>query len=112
MFPKTGSNLHSGSDEADLALLISQALFAELGASHRATKTAMGWTGASERTVKHWLAATHVPQGNHLVSLVRHSDQVLGAILTAAGRGDLRISLELNLVRTKLLELAALLEPA
>ncbi|MGN8000672.1 hypothetical protein [Sphingomonas sp. 22176] len=53
-----------------------------------------------------------LPQGNHLVSLVRHSDQVLGAILTAAGRGDLRISLELNLVRTKLLELAALLECA
>ena len=109
MFPKTGKKLHSAGGETDLASMISQALLAELGASHRATKTAMAWTGASERTVKHWLAATHVPKGNHLVSLARHSDQVLWAILMAAGRGDLRIALDLGTVRVKLLELAALL---
>ncbi|OHT19114.1 hypothetical protein [Edaphosphingomonas haloaromaticamans] len=110
MFPKTGNKLHSESGEAGLAIMISQALIAELGASHRATKTAMKWTGASERTVKHWLAATHVPKGDHLVSLARHSDEVLRAILVAAGRGHLRIALDLGTVRLKLLELASLLE--
>jgi hypothetical protein len=110
MLPKTGRKLHRAIGKGDLAIVISQALIAELGSSHRAVKTAMLWTGASERTVKHWLAATHVPKGNHLVSLARHSDQVLGAILIAAGRKDLRIVMELSAIRTKLLELAALLE--
>jgi hypothetical protein len=110
MFPKTGNKLHSGSGEADLATMISRALIAELGASHRATKTAMKWTGASERTVKHWLAATHVPKGDHLVSLARHSDEVLRAILVAADRGQLRIALDLGGVRAKLLELIELLD--
>lgn len=70
----------------------------------------MGWTGASERTVKHWLAATHVPKGDHLVSLARHSDQVLRAILAAAGRGNVHLALDLDAVRVRLLELAAFLE--
>jgi membrane protein required for beta-lactamase induction len=110
MFPKTGRKLHSANGEIDLAIKISEALVAELGSSHRTVKTAMAWTGASERTVKHWLAATHVPQGSHLVSLARHSDQVLGAILLAANREDLRIAMELSAVRSKLLELVSLLE--
>ncbi|WP_066659488.1 MULTISPECIES: hypothetical protein [unclassified Sphingomonas] len=110
MFPKTGKELHSEGDETNLAAMISQALIAELGASHRATKTAMRWTGASERAVKHWLAATHVPKCDHLVSLARHSDQVLWAVLAAAGRGDVRVALELDAIRLKLLELVTLLE--
>ncbi len=110
MLQKTGRKLHRTTGKGDLAIVISEALIAELGSSHRAVKTAMSWTGASERTVKHWLAATHVPKGNHLVSLARHSDEVLSAILIAAGRSDLRIALELSILRTKMLEVAALLE--
>lgn len=110
MFPKTGNKLHFELGEGDLAVMISQALTTELGASHRAAKTIMGWTGASERTVKHWLAGTHVPKGDHLVSLARHSDHVLGAILVAAGRGDVRLALDLSAVRIKLIELAMILE--
>ena len=110
MFPKAGRKLHPDADALDLAVTISQALNAELGESHRAVKTAMGWTGASERTVKHWLAAVHVPKGDHLVLLARHSDEVLRCILTAAGRSDLRIAVELSAVRKKLLEIVNLLD--
>ena len=112
MFPKTGNKLHSALGEGELAILISQALVAELGESHRAVKTAMNWTGASERSVKHWLAATYAPKGNHLVALARHSDEVLWAFLAAADRADLRIAMELGAVRAKLIELVELLDGA
>ena len=36
---------------------IAAALVADLGQTHRAIKTAMRWTGASERTVKYWMSA-------------------------------------------------------
>lgn len=110
MFPKTGNNLHAAGGALDLASMIAGALTAELGSSHRAVKTAMRWTGASERTVKHWLAATHAPQGTHLVALARHSDHVLAAFLTAAHREEFRIGVELQALRTKLVELVSLLE--
>lgn len=110
MFPKIGNKLHSPFGELDWAAAIAQALRAELGASHRAVKTAMHWTGASERTVKHWLAATHAPQGIHLVALARHSDEVLATFLTAAGRNELRIGMELEAIRARLLEAYRLLE--
>lgn len=110
MFPKTGNKLHSALGELDLASAIAEALNAELGASHRAVKTAMNWTGASERTVKHWLAATYAPQAIHLVALARHSDNVLRVFLTAADRKDFRIGMELEAIRTHLLETARLIE--
>ena len=53
MFPKAGKKLphraRSGDAYADA---IAEALRTELGATHRATKTLMRWTGASERTAE------------------------------------------------------------
>ena len=46
----------------------------------------MRWTGASERTVKNWLAAKSGPSGEHLVALIRHSDAVFEALMRLAGR--------------------------
>jgi membrane protein required for beta-lactamase induction len=68
------------------SITIARALRDELGDSHRAIKTVMAWTGASERTAKNWLGATYSPRGDHLVRLARHSDAVLEVFLTAAGR--------------------------
>lgn len=47
------------------------ALQKELGQSHRAIKTVMGWTGASERSVKNWIfwgkwSVRGLPGGSHL----------------------------------------------
>lgn len=71
---------------AAYALEIAKALRAELGGSHRAIKTLMRWTQASERTAKCWLAGTSGPSGEHLLALVRNSDAVLERVLALAGR--------------------------
>ncbi len=112
MFPKTGRNLHSGGEDLVFAVVLAEALKEELGRSHQAVKTAIRWTGASERSVKHWLAGTHAPRGRHLLALMRHSDGVLRCVLTAAGRSDTLVAMEVQAIRWKLLELLALMEPS
>jgi hypothetical protein len=57
--------------------MVSAALRVDLGKTRNAAKIVMRWTGASESTVKNWFAGTKGPSGEHLVTLVRHSD--LGA---------------------------------
>jgi len=110
MFPKTGNKRPQMHGELEFAILMAQALRADLGSTHRAVKTAMRWTGASERTVKHWLAGTHAPRGSHLVELVRHSDRVLGDLLRAAGRDDAAVMIELAALRSKLLEMVEMID--
>jgi len=90
MFPKKGKKFHQGlrSDETEIEFkgLIASALKTELGSTHQSVKTLVRWTGASDRTVKHWLAGTHGPSGEHLVALVRNSDAVLNAFMLMANR--------------------------
>lgn len=92
MLPKKGQKFPGGNDRdgrrAAYAGLVAAALATELGATHRAAKILMGWTGAGERTVKHWLAGAHGPGGGHLLVLMRESDEVFGAVTAACGRGD------------------------
>lgn len=92
MLPKTGKKFPGGNDRdgggTTYAGIVANALVAELGETHRAAKILMSWTGAGERTVKHWLAGTHGPRGDHLLVLMRESETVSWAILTAAGRRD------------------------
>ena len=92
MFPKTGKVFPGGNDRengrTNYATMIATALRTELGDTHRATKTLMQWTGAGERTVKHWLSGVHGPGGEHLLVLMRESEAVFEAVLTAAGRLD------------------------
>ncbi len=110
MLPKTGRRLPPRQADIGFAELVSAALIDELGKTHRAVKTVMRWTGASERCVKHWLAGTHSPSGSHLLALMRHSDELLRHLLIAAGRRDAAVGVELVLLRLKLLELLALMD--
>ncbi|WP_242110193.1 hypothetical protein [Aliiroseovarius subalbicans] len=84
---------------------IAAALRRELGGSHQAIKASMNWTGASERTAKNWLAGTHGPTGEHLIELMRHSDEVAETVLALCGRSDVCISLELACLRTALVRM-------
>src|SRR3954470_18497334 len=109
MFPKKGKELpglreivSNGAFEQAIA----EALNAELGPTHRAIKTVMRWTGASDRTVKHWFAGTHGPSGPHLIALARHSDAVVMYFLLAADRPSLSIGIGLSKMRAQLLQLA------
>ena len=110
MFPKEGNKLHFVEAESEIARKLAEALHFELGSTHQAVKTLMRWTNASERSVKHWLAATHVPSVVHLIGLARHSDQVLRVFLVAAGRREVLETLELGAVRAKLQDALKLLD--
>ena len=83
---KKGTVVHLDAIPGDYRAAIAMALHAELGSTHRAIKSAMRWSGASERTVKYWFAGERGPAGEHLVSLARHSDAVLIVLLALADR--------------------------
>lgn len=110
MFPKKGNKRPLSGGDLDFAMLVAEALSADLGSTHRAVKTAMRWSGATERTVKHWFAATHAPRGPHFIGLVQHSDRLLNDFLRAAGRGDAALIVELATLRAKLLEVVEILD--
>lgn len=84
--PKMGTIVHLDGIPDEYRRAIAMALHAELGATHRAIKSVMRWTGASERTVKYWFQGERGPSGEHLVSLVRHSEAVVIVLLVLADR--------------------------
>jgi hypothetical protein len=116
MFPKKG-NVFPNADgevrvEVNYRQTIAVALRQELGGTHRAVKTTMRWTGVSERTAKNWIAGSHGPSGEHLISLMRHSDEVLIGLLTLAGRGEAIVALRLVETRDRLEEVRQLIDVA
>jgi hypothetical protein len=84
--PKMGTTVHLDADQTAYRMAIADALRRELGPTHQAIKTAMRWTGASERTAKYWLSGERGPSGEHLIRLAQKSDAVLITILTMAER--------------------------
>jgi hypothetical protein len=111
MLPKMGKRFPNGDGTGREGLnyprAISAALRGELGDTHQAIKTVMRWTGAGERTAKNWLGGTRGPTGGHLLSLLRHSDAVLNAVLRLSGREAVlpQVSLgEQRLVHVKIIE--------
>src|SRR4051812_30596069 len=67
---------------------IAKALHREFDHTHSAIKTVVALTGANERAVRNWFEAKNGPNGEFLISLSRHSDQVLETFLLLAGRTD------------------------
>lgn len=106
MFPKTGNTFQNGSTKGNAQIeyrdAVWRALTSELGGTHQATKTAMRWTGVSERTARNWISGTHAPAGEHLVELMRNSDAVFLAVLSLAGRGEAHVFASLDVVRAEL----------
>ena len=92
------------------AASIANSLKEELRGSRHAIKTVMRWTGASERTVKGWLAGASEPNGKHLISLVRSSDQVFKCVLDLTGRKALFASQELVALQKQLQKVSASIE--
>jgi hypothetical protein len=86
---KRGKELPSGPKE-DQRTLYAAAVAASLKQALKSpgisTKTIMGWTSASERTVKGWIAGRYGPRGEHLVALMRSSELVLNCVLSLANR--------------------------
>ena len=114
MFPKKGNVFPNADGEVRLEVsyrqTIAAALHWELKGTHRAVKTTMRWTGASERTAKNWIAGSHGPSGEHLISLMRHSDEVLIGLLTLAGRGEAIVAVRLVEMRDRMEEVRQLID--
>ena len=104
MLPKKGTVFPNDENLESYPRAIAYALKCELGSTHQATKIIRRWTGAGERTVKNWLAGISGPSGQHLVELIRHSDDVLEVLLTLAGRQQTVAVQRLVDVRNKLAE--------
>ncbi len=116
MFPKKGNVFPNADGEVRLEVnyrqTIAAALRRELDGTHRAVKTTMRWTGASERTAKNWIAGSHGPSGEHLISLMRHSDEVLAGLLSLAGREEAAAAMRLVEVRGRLKTALQLIDAA
>ena len=108
-FPKTDKKPLPAT-RADLAMQIAGALKRDVGQTHAAVKTVSCWTGAHERTAKQWLSGRICPRGDHLVQLVRNSDQVFEVVLLSSERSDSTIPRKLGQIHDLLLDLRKLME--
>ena len=111
---RKGRTLHAsggdGSGGDAYATVLAAALRSELGGVRAAAKTLMRWTGAGERTAKAWLAGISGPSGEHLMSLLRHSDAVFAAVLRLSGRPANSGRDDVALARRHLLDALAALD--
>ncbi len=114
MFPKMGKTFPDDDerklDRIEYQMAIATALKRELGGSHRAIKTLVKWTDVSERTAKNWLSGSHGPSGEHLINLMRCSDEVLIAVLEIADRESSKAGILLSEFRTALLRMASVVD--
>lgn len=90
--------------------LIAEALRREFGGTPAAVKAVVRLTRANERAVKNWFSAKNGPSGENLVSLIRHSDEVLETVLRLSDRHDLIVARKFSGAREKLREMLALLD--
>lgn len=97
------------------ANVIADALHRQFGETHASVKTVVALTKANERAVKNWFSAKNGPTGQHLVDLVRNSDEVLEAVLLMSGRQELVVAkkfADAKQVLLKMLKLIGDLQPA
>lgn len=97
----------AGGEPADtLAAEIARALALEFGDSVSKVKVVARLTRSNERTVKNWFGGRNGPSGEGLVALMRHSDEVLGAVLRLARREDALVALDVARVSATLRDAA------
>ena len=106
-FPDNNADAVLGSGR--LARIVADALHREFGGTHAAVKMVVGLTQANERAVKNWFLAKNGPDGPHIVMLMRHSNEVLEAILILAGRKDLLTAKKLVDARKQLEQMLQLI---
>jgi hypothetical protein len=93
-----GNKFPFGSGEAggtSFTVAIAAALKRAYGGRHSAVKIVAGAVGANERAVRNWFEAKNGPNGEHLVRLISHSDEMLDSVLAMAGKRDFAAALEI-----------------
>lgn len=81
---------------------IARALAAEFGETPSRIKTVARLTRSNEATVKNWFSARNGPSGAGLVTLMRHSDDVLKTVLRLSGREGMLAVVEVVAARERL----------
>ena len=89
---------------------IAGALHREFDHTHAAVKTIVALTGANERAVRNWFDAKNGPNGEFLIALCRHSDQVLETFLLLAGRKDHIKARKIIQAKKTLIEIMSLIQ--
>lgn len=115
MVPKSGSQLPDSPfilSESALSTQIGEALREDLGASRRATKMIMRWTGVSDKAARSWLQGRASPSGIHLLALAARSEAVMSMLLRLTGHGDLEIAISLRSMEAELIRLQAIVQSA
>lgn len=108
-FPRSSGRVAT-SDGYKFADVIAQTLRETFGGTRMSVKTVMAYTGAGERTVKNWFEGKNGPNGENLVELVRHSDEVLEAVLWMADRDDILAGKLLVDARDNLVEMLEIID--
>jgi hypothetical protein len=103
-FPKSSTAIND-SINYDVATVLSESLRESFGDSRAVAKSLMRITGAGERTVKNWLEGKNLPCAENLINLASHSDEILYAFLFLADREHIAVNIELEAVRTKMIDL-------
>lgn len=89
---------------------IAAALRREFGGTNASVKKVVSLTGANERAVKNWFGAKNGPCGEHLIALMRHSEEVLETVLMMAGRQELAQAKKFVDARAKLAEMLSIID--
>jgi hypothetical protein len=108
-FPRSSGTVEKY-DGYDFKAVIAETLRETFGRTGRSVKTVMAYTGAGERAVKNWFEGKNAPNGENLVELVRHSDEVLESLLLMAGREDILTGKLLVDARDKLAEMLEIID--
>jgi hypothetical protein len=108
-FPNSSDRIAS-LDEYEFTTGIAETLRDAYGDSGRAIKTVMAYTGAGERTVKNWFQAENGPNGENLIQLMCHSDEVLEAVLLMSGREDILMAKMLVDARDAVVEMLEIMD--
>lgn len=92
------------------AVEIASALRRQYGGERGGLKAVVELTGANQRTVANWFDAKNGPSGESLITLCRHSEEVLDTILLMAGRTIHARAFKLALAKERVRELLAVFD--
>lgn len=108
-FPKFSGKIEITEDDT-FTSVIAKTLRDAFGGNRGAVKSLMRITGVGERTVKNWLEGKNAPNGENLIELVYHSDEVLEAFLLMAGHHEIMAMRKLINARDTLVQMIKLID--
>jgi len=95
---------------AGVAAAVAAALRRDYGLRGHAIKSIAAETNANLRAVKNWYEGRNAPNGEFLILLCRHSDEVLETVLLLAGRPELVQRMKMMDAKRKVREILTLLD--